>query len=208
MRIVDVRTGVTATASGRHDGAVTGVLFAGDSDLLVTIGDDDRAFVWDVERRAVSETLAGHAGRVLAATVDGRGRTLHTAGLDSRVITWDVVGDRRLGRPFAAGRGVGTPADFFPSTAISADGRTLVTTQRGGVSLIDTATLHAALAAGPGRDARGQCARVRGRRPIAVAGLDGFLAIVDPRSGRVHARLRGHRDVVFTPVHRWAAAGS
>ena len=200
VRITDVRSGASATASGRHDGAVTGVLFAGGSELLVTIGDDARALVWDLQRRAVLETLAGHAGRVLTATADSRGRTLHTAGLDSRVITWDLGGARRLGRPFAAGRGVGTRGNFFPATAISADGRMLVTNQRGGVSLIDTASFSATLAA------RSRAARPEVNAPafaaggIVVAGLDGFLAILDTHTGRLRARLRGHRDVVFTPV--------
>ena len=200
VRFVNLRTGVTATGSGRHDGAVTAALFAGGSDLLVTIGDDDRALVWDVERRAVSETLAGHAGRVLAATVDERGRTLHTAGLDSRIITWDLVGDRRLGRPFAAGSGVGSSGAFFPATAISADGGTLVTTQQGGVRLIDTRTFARRLVPVPGGSPEVNAPVFAADGRIAVAGLDGFLALVDLPSGRVHARLRGHHDVVFTPA--------
>ena len=168
--------------------------------FLVTIGDDARAPIWDVERRAVSETLTGHAGRVLAAAVDEPGRTLHTAGLDSRVITWDLVGDRRLGRPFDAATGVGVTGNSFPSTAISADGTTLATNQRGGVSLIDTATFRRrtipVLGGSPDVNAPVFAAGSR----IAVAGLDGFLALVDTRSGRIHARLRGHRGVVFTPT--------
>jgi DNA-binding SARP family transcriptional activator/WD40 repeat protein len=200
VRITDLRTGVTATASGRHDSAVTGVQFAAGSELLVTIGDDARALVWDVEQRAVRETLAGHAGRVLAAAVDDSGRTLHTAGLDSRVITWDLAGDRRLGRPFAAGRGVGAPGAFFPSTAISADGRTLVTNQRGGVSLIDTATFARRSVPVPGGTPEVNAPAFAADGRIAVAGLDGFLALVDVETGRVHARMRGHENVVFTPV--------
>jgi DNA-binding SARP family transcriptional activator/WD40 repeat protein len=195
VRFLDLTTGAAETASGRHDGAVTGVLFAG-SELLVTIGDDARALVWDVERRAVSESLAGHAGRVLAATVDGRGRTLHTAGLDSRVITWDLAGDRRLGRPFDTGPGVGASGNFYPATDISADGRTLVTNRPGGVSVIDTATFARRVV--PGSPEVNAPVFAAGGR-IAVAGLDGFLALVDPRTGRL-VRLRGHRDVVFWPT--------
>jgi WD40 repeat protein len=191
---------VTTTASGRHDGAVTAALFAGGSDVLITIGDDDRALVWDVERRAVSETLAGHAGRVLAATVDERGRTLHTAGLDSRIITWDLVGDRRLGRPFAAGSGVGLSGTFFPATTISADGGTLVTAQQGGVSLIDTRTFARRSVPVPGGSPEVNAPVFAADGRIAVAGLDGFLALIDLPAGRVHARLRGHHDVVFTPA--------
>jgi WD40 repeat protein len=34
---------------------------------------------------------------------------------------------------------------------------------------------------------------------IVIAGYDGLLAFVDPRTGRIERRLQGHRDVVFTP---------
>ena len=198
VRITDLRTGVTATASGRHESAVTGLLFAGG--VLVTIGDDARALVWDVEQRAVRETLAGHAGRVLAATVDDSGRTLLTAGLDSRVITWDLAGDRRLGRPFATGSGVGVPGNSFPATAITADGGTLVTNQRGGVSVIDTETFARRSVPVPGGTPEVNAPAFAAGGLIAVAGLDGFLALVDPRSERIHARMRGHESVVFTPT--------
>ena len=35
---------------------------------------------------------------------------------------------------------------------------------------------------------------------LVVSGVNGLLALVDARSGRVLARLRGHRDLVFTPT--------
>ena len=104
---------------------------------------------------------------------------------------------------FEAGTGTG---DWFPSTAISGDGRSLATLQdRGAVSLVDLATLRRrslpirgapavppAAAATPAFGPRGKLA--------VVSGVDGFLALVDARTGRVLARLRGHRDVVFTPT--------
>jgi WD40 repeat protein len=200
VRFVDLREGTAATAAGRHDGAVTGAQFSADGDFLVTLGDDANAIVWDVARRAAGERLEGHAGRVLAAALDERATTLHTAGLDSSVITWDLVGDRRLGRPFDLGRGIGQEGAGYPATAISRDGRTLVTDQgRGRLSLIDTSRLTPrGLTIAGSESAVNAPAFVAGGR-VAVAGYEGFLALVDPRTGRIERRLRGHRDIVFTP---------
>jgi WD40 repeat protein/DNA-binding SARP family transcriptional activator len=200
VRFLDLRTGERSTASGRHAGAVQRAVFTPDGRHLVTVGDDANAIVWDVRAARAIETFHGHAGRVLAAAVDRDARTLYTAGLDGSVIVWDLVGDRRLGRTFEAGTGTG---DWFPSTAISGDGRSLATLQDGGaVSLVDLSTL------------RRRSLPIRGAPPLSpayapafgprgtlvVSGVDGFLALVDARSGRVLARLRGHRDIVFTPT--------
>ena len=135
VRFLDLRTGKRRTASGRHAGAVQGGVFTPDGRFLVTVGDDTNAIVWDVATARAVETFRGHAGRVLAAALDRSARTLYTAGLDGSVIAWDLAGDRRLGRMFEAGTGTG---DWFPSTAISGDGRSLATLQdRGAVSLVD-----------------------------------------------------------------------
>ncbi len=198
VRFVDVSTGEQRVASGRHQAAVQGAVFNPDGRFLVTVGDDANAIVWDVEAGAAGETLEGHAGRVLAVALDREARTLFTAGLDGSVISWDLVGDRRLGRPFDAGTGAGPG---YPSTALSRDGRTLVTAQEdGALSVVETGTLTQ------------RSVRIRvGRSPVyapafgpggtlVVAGFDGTLAVVDPRTGRQIAPLRGHRDIVFTPT--------
>ena len=203
VRFLDLRTGKRRTASGRHAGAVQSAVFTPDGRFLVTVGDDANAIVWDVRAAQAIETFHGHAGRVLAAAVDRHARTLYTAGLDGSVIVWDLAGDRRLGRTFEAGTGTG---DWFPSTAISGDGRSLATLQDGGaVSLVDLATLRrrslpirGAPAVPPAAAAYAPAFGPRGT--LVVSGVDGFLALVDARSGRVLARLRGHRDIVFTPT--------
>ena len=187
-------------ASGRHDGAVTGALFAGGSDLLVTIGDDARALVWDVERRAVARRSPGTRGACSRPrwTSAGARCTPPASTAASSPGTWSATGDSGVRSPPAAASGPRGASS--PPTAISADGRTLVTNQRGGVSLIDTATFARRSLPVPGGTPEVNAPVFAADGRIAVAGLDGFLALVDPRSGRVHARLRGHRDVVFTPV--------
>ena len=203
VRFLDLRTGKLRTASGRHAGAMQSGVFTPDGRFLVTVGDDANAIVWDVATARAIETFHGHAGRVLAAAVDRHARTLYTAGLDGSVILWDLAGDRRLGRTFEAGTGTG---DWFPSTAISGDGRLLATLQdRGAVSLVELSTLRrrslpirGAPAVRPAAAAYAPAFGPRGA--LVVSGVEGFLALVDARSGRVLARLRGHRGIVFTPT--------
>ena len=203
VRFLDLRTGNLRTASGRHAGAVQSAVFTSDGRFLVTVGDDANAIVWDVRAASATETFRGHAGRVLAAALDRSARTLYTAGLDGSVIAWDLAGDRRLGRTFQAGTGSG---DWFPSTAISGDGRSLATLQdRGAVSLVDLSTLtrrSLPIRGAPGvPPAAAAYAPAFGRRgQLVMSGVNGFLALVDAHTGRVVARLRGHRDLVFTPT--------
>jgi DNA-binding SARP family transcriptional activator/WD40 repeat protein len=197
VRFLDMTTGEWRTASGRHQAAVQRAAFTPDGRFLVTVGDDANAIVWDVAAGSADETLEGHAGRVLALALDRRAHTLFTASLDGNVIAWDLVGDRRLGRPFNAGTGT----DVFPATALSRDGRTLVTAQDdGAVSVVDTATLtrRRVPVAGSPSEAHGPAFGPRGT--IVVGGFSGFLAVIDARTGRQVARLRGHdeNEVVFT----------
>jgi DNA-binding SARP family transcriptional activator/WD40 repeat protein len=198
VRLLDTATGGWRTASGRHQGAVQRVLFSRDGRFLVTVGDDAHAIVWDVEAGAAAETLEGHAGRVLDLDLDPSAHTLFTAGLDGSVIAWDLAGDRRLGRPFDAGTGAGSP---YPSTALSRDGRTLITDEGAAVSVIDTASLTRRRLRIHGSRSPMHAPAFGPPGTIVVSGL-GFLAVVDERTGRPVARLRGHGDdaIVFGPT--------
>ena len=78
--------------------------FSADGRTLATTAGDGRVLVWDLRSGEVRETLTGHTGAVNTLKVSDDGRTLYTAGLDGRIIVWDLAGDRRLARPFRAGR--------------------------------------------------------------------------------------------------------
>jgi WD40 repeat protein/DNA-binding SARP family transcriptional activator len=201
VRLLDLGSGRVRTASGRHGAMVRGAQFTPDGRLLATAGDDAKVIVWDVKAATAVETLAGHAGPVIGLAIDRGARRLDTAAADGTVITWDLAGDERLGRPFDAGR---TSGDWFLETTISPDGRSLAMQQADGtVSLVDLATLgrravaiegvreHAATAYAPAFGPDGT---------LAVSGVDGLLALADARTGRIVARLRGHRDLVFSPT--------
>jgi WD40 repeat protein/DNA-binding SARP family transcriptional activator len=204
VRFLDLVTGDVRTASGRHDGAVARATFSADGAFAITAGEDNRLIVWDVKHAAAGETLEGHAGQITGLAISHSGHTLYTAGLDGRVIIWDLVGTRRLGRPFDVGpddQRESPLSSFLPSYALRPDGRVLAVGHGDGtVILIDARTLQALSEF-----------RVVPRGPVTgiayaprdgllvVGGDDGFLALVDPRRGRIVKRLPGHRGVLLTP---------
>jgi WD40 repeat protein len=201
VRFLNLRTGQLRTASGRHAAAVRSARFTPDGRYLITVADDAKAIVWNVSAGAATETLAGHAGPVIGAAVDRGGDTLYTSSGDGTVITWDLRGDRRLGRPFDAGK---TSGDWFVQAAISHDGHNLAIQQADGtVSVVQLATLTRRVVRIPGLSAARYTPYAPAFGPhgaLLVSGVDGFLALVDARTGRIASRLRGHRNIVFTPT--------
>ena len=205
VHFLDLRTGRQRTALGRHTASVDRAQFTADGRFLITSGEDAAAIVWNVKTAAVADTFEGHAGRVAGLAVDRSGQTLYTAAADGTVITWDLAGRRRLGRPFDVGGG----SDRFPSTALSRDGRTLVSTrQDGAVSVVDTRRLTSrrlAIVGGPSPDS--PTAPIDA--PSAPAfGPDGTLVVAGfgrlPRphrrpNRRDHRPAEGHRDLVLAP---------
>ena len=209
VRFLDLRTGATATASGRHDGAVTGVAVHGRQRLP---GHDrrrrPRAGLGRRAARGQRDARGPRRARARGRRGRARAHALHRGPRQPR----HHLGSRRRPAPRAAvrrrQRRRGSRRTVLPSPAISGDGRTLATTPARRRERDRHPHARAALAC-PVRGARSpdvQRARVRAPTAARRRGLDGFLALVDPRSGRIHARLRGHRDVVFTPTSTARAA--
>jgi WD40 repeat protein len=200
VRFLDLVTGKVRTASGRHDGAVVEATFSADGAVAITAGEDERVIVWDVEHAAAGETLEGHAGQVTGLAISRDNSTLYTAALDGKVIIWDLAGTHRLGRPFQTGPD--NQREFWSTRpALRGDGRVLAVGQSDGtVRLIDARTLRALSTVpvvnnGP-VTAMGY---VPGDGLLVVGGDDGFLALVDPRRGKLIKRLPGHRGALLTP---------
>jgi WD40 repeat protein/DNA-binding SARP family transcriptional activator/energy-coupling factor transporter ATP-binding protein EcfA2 len=195
VRFIDLVTGRTRRASGRHAGAVVQSAFGADGRRAITASEDGTLIVWDVARASAGETLEGHAGQVTGLAVGRDGSTLYSSGLDGKVLISDLAGTRRLGRPFEAGR----PTAGRPRFALSPNGRVLALGQLDGtVALVDARTLRviselAVVQDGPVR-AIGFPSR---EGPLVVGGDHGFLGLVDPRARRVVARLSGHSERVF-----------
>ncbi|MEA2292908.1 MAG: hypothetical protein QOE86_547, partial [Solirubrobacteraceae bacterium] len=201
VRFLDLRSGRLRIGSGRHAAAVRGASFAPDGRTLVTVGQDAKAIVWDVRSAAATETYAGHAGPIIGHAIDRESRTLYTASGDGTVITWDLQGNRRLGAPFDVAR---TSGDWFVAAAISRDGRSIAMQQADGTdSVVDLTTLRRRVVRIQGRSGVRStpfAPAIRSDGTLVASGADGFLALVDARTGLVVSRLRGHRDIVFTPT--------
>jgi WD40 repeat protein len=156
----------------------------------VSSGADGSVIAWDVERGELRETLSGHGDGGVYLAVSSDGRRLYSAGADGRAIVWDLAGDRRLIRPFDAGRPFATDdGDHYPvELAISPDSRTLARTNDDGtVELIDTRTL---------------------RRRGLVHALRGFAAAVDfSPDGRLLAVSGEGGEVTLWDAHTLRSAG-
>ena len=100
VRFVDLVSGHSRMASGRHDAVVLAAAFSADGRTAVTGGEDSRVIVWDVRRAAPRELLTGHSGIVTSLAISRDGRTLYGAVLDGKVLVWDLAGDRRPGHRF------------------------------------------------------------------------------------------------------------
>ena len=140
VSIYDLPRGARRDLHGRHNAAVQAVAFAPNGTTLVTTSDDATAIVWDTTSGEIVETLSGHNGRVLGAAFSPDSSILYTVSLDGSLISWDLSGERRLGRPFAAGAGnqLGpqNPVDDAPTFDLSPDGRWIGVTQADGAVVV------------------------------------------------------------------------
>jgi WD40 repeat protein/DNA-binding SARP family transcriptional activator len=179
LRLLDLRSGQVRPFRGRHDAPVNVVRFAPDGRTVVSSGADGNVIAWDVERGELRETFSGHGeGDIWGLALSSDGRTVYSAGSDGRAIVWDLAGDRRIVRPFEAGRPFATDdGNQYPvELALSPDGLTLARTHDDGtVELIDTRTLRR----------RGQVRALRGFAAAVDFSPDGRLLAVSGEGGQV-----------------------
>ena len=195
VRFLDLRSGRSLPASGRHAAAVTGARFTADGRWLVTTADDGTTILWDVRKAAAGETLSGQSGSIFSPRLTRDGRTLYTTSLNGTVFRWDLLGSRRLGRPFKLG------AAGDSKSVVSGDGRLIATGQdEGTISIADARTLRPRRTFRVVRDGSiSRIAFVPGSHLLVVGSDSDFLALVDADRGRVVRHLPGHRGFILTP---------
>jgi len=150
---LDLRTGDVRRGSAGHSGTfkteyeAVGVAFVRGGRSVVTVGNDSRLLVWDVDSASVDMNLAETGDLPLRGPVlSPDGATAYTTDRNGDVVVWDISGRRRLDRPFTAGRGF----PQWPWFAMSSDGRLIAVPsspgahfgKEGTVSVIDLGTLR------------------------------------------------------------------
>lgn len=100
VRLVDLRSGTTRTATAELAGSPSWVLFSPDGKTVVATNRDRTVTRWDVASATPLETLRGHSNFVQQPVFSPDVETLYTVSHDGTAIAWDLKGDRKLGRPF------------------------------------------------------------------------------------------------------------
>jgi WD40 repeat protein len=216
LRTLDLRSGRIRRLRGGHEAAIADMIFTPDGETVVSSDVAGDIVAWDVERGELRETFSGHSeGTVWDLAVSSDGRTLYSAGADGRAIVWDLAGDRRIVRPFEAGRSFATDdGDRYPvELALSPDGRTLArTNDDGSVELIDTRTLRPRGRVGALRGFAAAVDFSRDGRLLAVSGEGGQVTLWDARTLRsAGPELTGLRTtsqaLAFSPDAELLAVG-
>jgi WD40 repeat protein/DNA-binding SARP family transcriptional activator len=213
VRLLDLRSGAVRRLRGRHDGEVNRMVFTRDGRTLATSGGDGKVIAWDLPAGNIRETFSGHDAEVSGLEVSADGGTLYSASDDTSAMLWDLLGERRLARPFEAGKPfIPDDGDEYPKgLSVTPDGRTLAVSQSDGtVDLIDTRTLQRRRSL---RALRGFATVVDfspDGRLLAVTGKDGQVSLWNARTLRPAGELKGLRRtsqaLTFSPDGKRIAA--
>jgi len=178
-----------ATLTG-GPGLLTCLAYTPDGRTLVSGANDGVVQFWDVEGRALKNTIKAHAGAVRALALSPDGRTLATAGPDRFVRVWDLsTGEEKYELRKRA---------EIECLAFSPDGRTLAVGSAGGkegvaLRLYDVATGVAcgALRVASPKDAVSAVAVSGDSRTLATGGRDGTVRLWDVTEDPAWSALKG-----------------
>ena len=210
LRLLDLRTSRTRPLATLPAEAVR-LAFTPNSATLASVTQTGKLTLSDVGDGKVKERFSAHSGSSEAVAVTPDGATAITVGVDGRVALWNLAGNRLL-RPVPLRRPFDTTADFTPrGVAMSPDDRTLAVTEKGGVDLIDSASLkrRAVLRTGPGAALAVDFSP--DGRLLAVTGDRGRVGLWDARTLKPAGQLTGlgywTQAVAFSPDGSLIAAG-
>ena len=147
VRIVDARTGDTRQVLEGHTDAVTTARFSPDGATLVSVGNDFRANLWNVDTGRVVDTMQLDDFGTASVGYSADGALLYSAAGDGTLRSWDLTGRGRYIEQLAA------PAAFiWGCTYAAPGGRTVWQSGDAGIRFIDVATGRKTEFGGPDPD--------------------------------------------------------
>ncbi len=106
-----------------HADQVRQIALSPDGRTLVSVGNDNKAIVWDLARRERRATLTTHTYHVSAVAFAPSGKWFATAGADEKVIVWDTTNCEKIATVPATHRGVDAIAFTADERLLIAPGR-------------------------------------------------------------------------------------
>jgi RNA polymerase sigma factor (sigma-70 family) len=167
---------------GQQVGPLQTVLFAADSNTLITIGPQEARF-WDLAGNKKAAGLTGIKGRGSCAVLTPDGKLLATGSGDGLIHVWDWAADKQVLQ-------LRRLPDRVRSLAFSRDGKALAAlADAGTIHLWDVATGKPKLAL-PGHEERlSSVAYTPDGRTILTTSWDGMVRLWDATTGKETGRL-------------------
>lgn len=134
LGVLEGAEGITTSIGIAPDGrTAVSATMAGFPTRILGWVPDHHVRIWDLDRMALSRTLKGHAGNVMAVAYSKDGRTIYSGSWDQTVRVWDLEG-----RPLAVLEGRAKQPESALETS---DGKFISTVFRdGSISFWDRAT--------------------------------------------------------------------
>jgi serine/threonine-protein kinase len=184
---------------------VEGVAVSRDGQIALSVGDDQKPRLWNVESGRELKRFLGHDAPVYGAALSPDGRRAVTSSRDGTLRVWDVETGKEL-RRIAAGSG------RDQKLALAPDGRAVLagaTDGSLGLWKVETGQLEKKLQGNPGAAI---CVAFApdGRRAVS-GGRDRQICLWDLETGKLIKRFEAHRGTVwcltFTPDGHRALSG-
>jgi WD40 repeat protein len=96
IRLIDFRTGEVVFLFKGHSNVATGLAFSPDSRLLLSVGSDATARIWDVNARKNLHVLKGHKDDIYGLAFSPDGRVVATASDDKTIKLWNSRSGRLI----------------------------------------------------------------------------------------------------------------
>jgi WD40 repeat protein/DNA-binding SARP family transcriptional activator/energy-coupling factor transporter ATP-binding protein EcfA2 len=185
--LVDAATGEVRQRMKRHTDQLLGVRFSHQGRLVVSMGTDQRAVVWEVASGRVLEEVQISEGDSLTAGFSPDDATLYTETADGALRSWDLTGRRRY-----IAQVKDAPGFVYGCRLVSTGGGAVYRGVGSAASFTDVATGRVARLSGAISDSwTNTCGSWHpSGQMFATADTEGFISTWQVRTGRLLARRK------------------